>query len=138
MNKKSTFEIDLLSENDSFISLNDRVNKINEINPDMLISLHINTSSHVDQNGVSAYVCSENEFYEKSIFMANKLIENISKYKLNKGETKDTNLYLIKNSKCPAVTLEIGYLTNDMDREYLTSEMGINEISNGILNFLNQ
>lgn len=138
LNTNSTVEIVLLREDDSFISLNDRVNKINEINPDMLISLHINTSSHVDQNGVSAYVCSENEFYEKSIFMANKLIENISKYKLNKGETKDTNLYLIKNSKCPAVTLEIGYLTNDMDREYLTSEMGINEISNGILNFLNQ
>lgn len=138
LNTNSTIEIVLLREDDSFISLNDRVNKINEINPDMLISLHINTSSHVDQNGVSAYVCSGNEFYEKSIIMANKLIENISKYELNKGETKDTNLYVLKKSKCPAVTLEIGYLTNNNDREYLTSENGVNEIANGILNFLNQ
>lgn len=138
LNSNSNIEIILLREDDSFISLTDRVNRINEINPSILISLHINTSNHSDQNGVSAYVSSENEFYEKSIIIANKLIENISKYKLNKRETKDANLYVLKNSKCPSVTLEIGYLTNDNDREYLTTENGVNEISKGILNFLNQ
>lgn len=138
LNANNNIEIVLLREDDSFISLNERVNRINEINPNMLISLHINSSNNLEENGVHAYVSSENEFYEKSLLLANKMIDNISKYKLNKGDTKDANLYVLKNSKCPAVTLEIGYLTNDNDREYLTSESGVNEITNGILNFLNQ
>jgi N-acetylmuramoyl-L-alanine amidase len=51
---------------------------------------------------------------------------------------KDANLYIIKNSKCPAVLLEVGYLSNEKDKAYVTSEKGKNEIANGILKFLKQ
>jgi N-acetylmuramoyl-L-alanine amidase/beta-lactamase regulating signal transducer with metallopeptidase domain len=138
LNVNEDFKIILLREDDSFISLSDRVNKINEINPSLLISLHINSSRNLDDNGVNAYVSSQNEFYEKSLETANKLIDNISNNKLAKGGVKDANLYIIKNSKCPAILLEVGYLSNENDKAYITSEKGKSEIANRIFNFLKQ
>jgi N-acetylmuramoyl-L-alanine amidase/beta-lactamase regulating signal transducer with metallopeptidase domain len=138
LNGSEDLKIILLREDDSFVSLSDRVNKINQINPDLLISLHLNASKNPNEKGVNAYVSSQNGFYEKSLEKANKLIENISNNNLTKGGVKDANLYIIKNSKCPAIMLEVGYLSNENDKAYITSENGKNEIANGILNFLKQ
>jgi len=138
LNVNNEIEIVLLREDDSFIGLSERVNKINEINPDLLISLHVNASNNSNENGVNAYVSSQNEFYEKSLVTANKLIATISNNNLAKGGVKDANLYIIKNSKCPAILLEVGYLSNENDKAYITSENGKNKIANGIFEFLKQ
>jgi N-acetylmuramoyl-L-alanine amidase len=136
LNKNSDVEIILIREDDNFISLQDRVNKINEIKPDLLISLHINASNNISDNGVNAFVFNQNIFYKKSLESANDLVEKISNDKLAKGDVKDTDLFIIKNSKCPALVLEIGYLTNENDKLYITSEIGKNEIANRIFQFI--
>jgi N-acetylmuramoyl-L-alanine amidase len=138
LNKNNNIEIVLLREDDSFIGLKERTNKVNEINPHLLISLHINTSKNSNVNGVDAFVASENVFYEKSVEAANKLIEKISNNNLVKGNVKDAKLFIIEKSKCPAILLEVGYLTNENDKTYITSEDGKNEIANSILDFLKQ
>jgi N-acetylmuramoyl-L-alanine amidase len=43
---------------------------------------------------------------------------------------------MIKNSKCPALILEVGYLSNENDKNYLVSEEGQNEIANKIVGYL--
>jgi len=136
LNGKGEVEIVLLRENDSFIELSERVTKINNINPSLLISLHINASKNIAENGVSAYVSKQNIFYEKSLESAKTLVEKISNEKLAKGEVKDANLFLIKNSKCPALLLEVGYLSNENDKTYITSENGQNEIAKKIFEFI--
>lgn len=136
LNGSEDLKIILLREDDSFVSLNDRVNKINQINPDLLISLHLNASKNPNEKGVNAFISSQNGFYEKSLEKANQLIENISNNNLAKGGVKDANLYIIKNSKCPAVLLEVGYLSNANDRAYITSESGKDEIAKNILKLL--
>lgn len=136
LNGSEDLKIILLREDDSFVSLSDRVNKINQINPDLLISLHLNASKNPNEKGVNAFISSQNGFYEKSLEKANQLIENISNNNLAKGGVKDANLYIIKNSKCPAVLLEVGYLSNANDRAYITSESGKDEIAKNILKLL--
>ena len=136
LNGSEDLKIILLREDDSFVSLSDRVNKINQINPDMLISLHLNASKNPNEKGVYAFISSQNGFYEKSLEKANQLIENISNNNLTKGGVKDANLYIIKNSKCPAVLLEVGYLSNANDKAYITSESGKDEIAKNILKLL--
>ncbi|WP_281225839.1 N-acetylmuramoyl-L-alanine amidase family protein [Flavobacterium aquiphilum] len=136
LNSKGDTEIILLREDDSFIELSERVNKINKINPSLLISIHINASKNSNENGVNAYVSKENDFYKKSVKNAKDLIEKISNDKLAKGEVKDSNLFLTKKSKCPALVLEVGYLSNEKDRSYITSENGQNEIANKIYEFI--
>ena len=102
----------------------------------MLISLHINSSKNLKENGVNAFVSKQNDFYDKSVESAKNLVEKISNKKLAKGEVKDANFFVIKNSKCPALLLEVGYLSNENDKTYITSESGQNEIANQIFEFI--
>lgn len=138
LNVKDEIEIVLLREDDSFIGLNERLKTINKINPDLLISLHINSSNNAEKNGLHAYVSKDNIYYKESLENANSLIDNISNEKLKKGEVNNANLFIIKNSNCPALALEIGYLSNNNDREYVTSEKGKNEIANRIYEVIKQ
>lgn len=136
LNSKGDAEIILLREDDSFIELNERVSKVNKINPNLLISIHINASKNLNENGINAYVSKENDYYKKSTKIAKDLVEKISNEKLAKGEVKDSNLLLAKKSKCPALVLEVGYLSNEKDRNYISSENGQNEIANKIYEFI--
>lgn len=138
LNVKDEIEIVLLREDDSFIGLNERLKTINKINPDLLISLHINSSNNAEKNGIHAYVSKDNIHYKESLESANSLIDNISNEKLKKGEVNNASLFIIKNSNCPALALEIGYLSNNNDREYVTSEKGKNEIANRIYEVIKQ
>jgi N-acetylmuramoyl-L-alanine amidase len=52
---------------------------------------------------------------------------------LSKREVKETNLYILNNVECPAVLLEVGFLSNPQDREYLTSQLGQQRIAEMIL-----
>ncbi|WP_319800414.1 MULTISPECIES: N-acetylmuramoyl-L-alanine amidase [Flavobacterium] len=136
LNSKDEIEIILLRKDDSFIELSERVSKINKINPSLVISLHVNSSENLNENGVNAYVSKQNGFYEESKEKAENLVDKISNEKLAKGEVKDANYFVLKNSKCPALLVEIGYLTNENDRNYLISENGQNEIANKIIEFI--
>ncbi|MTH15093.1 M56/M15 family metallopeptidase [Flavobacterium sp. LC2016-01] len=136
LNGKDEIEIILLRNDDSFVELSERVAKINKINPSLVISLHVNSSQNLNTNGVNAYVSKKNAFYEKSKESAENLVDKISNEKLAKGEVKDANYYVLKNSKCPALIVEIGYLSNENDRNYLVSENGQNEIANKIVEFI--
>lgn len=138
LNGSEDLKIILLREDDSFVSLSDRVNKINQINPDLLISLHLNASKNPNEKGVNAFISSQNGFYDKSLEKANQLIEKISNNNLTKGGVKNANLYIIKNSKCPAVLLEVGFLSNPNDKAYITSESGKDEIAKNILKLLRE
>lgn len=138
LNDKNDIEIILLRKDDSFVELNKRISKINKIHPDLMISLHVNSSTNSNENGVIAYVSKQNEFYGKSKEEAQKLIDKIANDKIAKGEVKEANMSLIKNSKCPSVLLEIGYLSNENDKSYLTSENGQNEIANKIFESIKQ
>jgi len=136
-NKNNEIEIVLVRDEDNFIDLNDRVLKINNLNPSLLISLHINSSEKNYKTGVNAYVYRDNSFYAKSSESANNLLNKLSEH-LVRGEVKDANYYILKNSKCPALTLEIGYLSNEIDKKYIATESGQNQIANEILEYIQE
>jgi N-acetylmuramoyl-L-alanine amidase len=138
LNGGNNLEIVLLRENDSFVSLNDRVEKINSLQPDLLISLHINYSTNQRDHGIGAFVSKHNSNYESSTLQAESMLTALSGDKLAKRDVKDANLFVLKNTTCPGLLLELGYLTNTNDRNYLSSENGQAEIAQKILNCLHQ
>jgi len=132
-NDPSKVEIVLLRDTDNFISLEDRINTINELNPDLVISLHTNYHSENNKSGVEAYVSAKNSQYEASTEQARKLIEAISNEKLQSRGVKQANFMILRKSNCPTISLELGFLSNENDRNYLTSEEGQNEIATNII-----
>ena len=135
LNKDKNVDIVLLREGDHFMELSERVSIINNIKPDLVVSLHVSSVlSDWQKNHVDAYVSSKNEkFKQESIDSAEKLLSNVSNESLKKGKVKEAPFYIMKNSDCPSVLLELGYLTNEKNRDYITSENGQNEIAGKIL-----
>jgi N-acetylmuramoyl-L-alanine amidase len=129
--KKSGVVIKLTRDTDDFLTIADRVAYINSTKPDIVISLHANTSDNENKNGTELYISEK----EESRFFAEIMKKNMPS---ERGEAiiKTGNFYLLKNVDCPATLIELGYLTNLIDKAYLMSEKGQNEMAQAIFKSL--
>lgn len=116
-------EIILLRTKDEFMSLQERISKIKSLSPDLVISLHANYSSNRERNGVEVFV-AENEFTVKSSYFGTKILESFKRKDFKTSVIQSANVYLLKHLNCPAVIVELGFLSNAEDMKYLTSEFG--------------
>ena len=130
LNENSNLEIILTRDNDEFLSPKDRTKKINKLKPNLVISLHTNSSSDINKNGKKIFISDKNIQKEKSGHLAMKLLFSL---KDKNVEIKKANFYLLNNIEYPFALIELGYLSNKNDREILTTEKGQNELAEAIL-----
>ena len=133
MNKNSNVEIILTRDTDEFLTLKERANKINELKPDFVISLHTNSTDNEKENGKEIFVSDKNKQKEKS---GNLALELFYSFKDRNVEIKKADFYLLKNVEYPIALVELGYLTNENDREILTTEKGQTELAESILSVI--
>ena len=138
LNKNKNVVIHFTRNSDKFISLEKRTQIINAIKPDLVLSLHVNTNKNTEKSGVELYVANkEVAVYEKSNDLATRLKSELSKNNsLTIGEIKNTPFYILKTATTPAVLVELGYLSNENDKKYLTDDKEQNKIAENILQFV--
>lgn len=119
---QSKYEVILTRDNDTDLPLNNRTTLINQLHPELVISLHINSSAdrHSTQEGP--------EIYTQNTENSKKLAERISR-KFNVQKIEERNLHILRESKVPAVIMELGFVNNPKDETYLSSEAGQKEIA---------
>jgi len=125
------YEIVLTRSDDSYPSLSERTAQINSLSPELVISLHVNRSPQEEtvQQGTEIYVQdSEN---------SKKLAEKISK-KFDARKIEGRNLHMLRETKAPAVLVELGFINNSKDRKYMTSEKGQQEIAKKFVDVFNE
>ena len=136
-NSDNNVKINLTRIGDYELSLKERVEIINHIKPDLVLSLHINANKNEKANGYDIFISDKSTTYLKSNELAEKFVTSFSdKSKLIYRGIKTAPLFILKNSDCPALLLELGFLTNDFDRNYVSSENGQTEIAQSILTFI--
>jgi len=130
-NKDGKYEIVLTRDNDTYATVSERTAQINKLNPEMVISLHVNSTPEADtpKNGHEIFI--QNTTESKS------LAEKLSK-KLGECNIREQNLHILKNSKSPALLVELGYINNTKEREYLNSNDGQREIAQKFADFINE
>lgn len=121
-NSQDQYEVILTRDNDTYSQLSDRTALINKLNPEMVISLHVNSSPKPESTEQGA------ELYTQNTEGSKKLADRISK-KFNTLKIEEKNLHILRESKAPTVLMELGYINNTKYREYLTSEKGQKEIA---------
>lgn len=109
-------------DTDKYLSLSERVYFINQQKPDLVISLHSNTSPDAELNGVEAYYFDKHEHHEKSRDFSKILVENQLNQFSDRGQIKTAGFYILKNVECPGVLLELGFISNEKDRAILTND----------------
>lgn len=138
-NTNTNVIIHLTRHDDQFISLQDRAKFINEIKPDLVLSLHVNSNKNTDASGVEFYVSPKNVTYAYAKIIAEKLNSTfITKHSFKSRGVNEANFLILRDTEFPSVTVELGFLSNKNDRSYLTSEVEQEKIANTILEVISK
>ena len=102
-------------------SLRERVTQANNWPADYFISIHANASTNPDQNGTEVYVA---ESYTPAWYLALDVLDEIVRRVGTRYNGVFTNpgLYVLKNTKMPAILVELAYITNYEDNQLMLSE----------------
>lgn len=125
---------------DDFISLRERAEIGNEHNADVFISIHCNATSdgNSDVEGIETYYYKEDN---NSKLLAEKVQENMIR-SLNKNDrgVKKENYQVLRESENPAILVECGFLTNELEREQLSDDVYqdilVSAIVRGIMEYM--
>jgi N-acetylmuramoyl-L-alanine amidase len=137
LNQNQNVTIHFTRLEDYNLTLKERVNQINKLQPDLMISIHVNSTKNTTVHGYEVYVSDKTETYEKSNELAEKFTDLFSKNtKLRFRGIKKGPFFVLKNSDCPSLLLDLGFLSNTIDKDYITSENGQNEMAQNIVDFI--
>ncbi|MBD0381654.1 N-acetylmuramoyl-L-alanine amidase family protein [Paenibacillus sedimenti] len=88
----------------------------NTIKPKIMLSLHINFSNKIDRRGPLVIYQNKSD----SILLANLLQQSLNRvYGIEEMPVLGKKYYVLKHSKCPAVIVELGFISNKIDRKML-------------------
>ena len=150
--EKLGFRVIMTRTGDTYPTLQERAALCKKYKPDLYISIHCNSSTGKTAAGIETYRAvpvggtetkgskvktekqSANEFDAHSSRLA---------YEIQKGMlaatggtdrgTRHQAIYVIGNASCPAVLVEVGYLSNDAEVKKIASPEYQNKIVSGIL-----
>lgn len=123
-------------EDDSFVGLNDRVEIANKNNAQIFISIHNNalpdSAAHLKSTGSETYY-----FYSQSKELAKDVVESLAKETGFKNNgAKAQSFAVVRNTNCPAILVEVGYIINPEDNAKLIDKNYQNKIAEAILHGL--
>lgn len=109
---------------DTYPSLQDRVDFTDANYGEIFVSIHVNSASSTSAQGTETYYAvTTGDMYQEDIdlatFVNNQIVTNLGMK--NRG-VKEQQYYVIRNQLIPAILVELGFLTNDSDRNKLTNE----------------
>ena len=139
--EKKDIQVYMTREKDTTMTLEERVNYSNELNPDLYVSIHTNSTVKEDTYGLETHY-----FKDDSLALAQAIHGNFASNKnLKKWETIDrgvikSRFYVINHTEAPSVLIEIGFISNLEERSKLLRENRQEEIATaitkGILEYL--
>lgn len=117
---------DMYSKNHKLDDLRRRVNMIDSLNTSLFISLHLNSYSSSNVEGIQVFYQKHNE---NSKILADILQTNLNRKNKKHKTNKIGDYYLLNNTKAPGVLIEYGFLSNEKDRKKLMMDSYLKELA---------
>ncbi|WP_010095358.1 N-acetylmuramoyl-L-alanine amidase [Ornithinibacillus scapharcae] len=116
-------------EDDSFQSLQDRVNQSNSNDTDVFISLHYDYFSDPGVNGINTYFYHQ----QSSAKLAEKVHSALTDHlNMNDRGIRQEGYYVLHNNRKPAILLELGFMTNPGDLEKMKTDAYREDVAKAI------
>ena len=115
---KQGYVVHMTREDDSTVSLQERVEFSEDIQPDIFVSVHVNSSEKPAITGVETHY-----YRQESLSLAQTVHASMaSNVKANNRGLFKSKFYVINHTTSPAILVEIGFLSNAEERAELVSE----------------
>ncbi len=116
--EKKGYEVFMTREIDETVSLQERVEISENLVPDMFVSIHVNSSNSDAPNGLETHYYKDNSLI---------LAKTVHASMLNHVQANDRGLfkskfYVINHTTAPAILLEIGFMSNPIERVQLITD----------------
>jgi N-acetylmuramoyl-L-alanine amidase len=129
------FKVYYTRTGDNTIFLNPRVNFANDVEADLFISLHCNSSESAQPYG-SEVLYNENQ--QGSGFLSEQLakiaLEEITKvtHRVNRGLVPGSEMVIVGKSKVPVVLIEVAFMSNQEDLNFLLKDQNQRAIAEAV------
>ncbi len=112
---KKGYIVQMTRDGDEYVSLQDRVAISENFEPDIFISIHVNSSTGTEASGVETHY-----YHQESLLLAQTLHASLASAidTKNRGLFK-SKFYVINHTTDPAILMEIGFISNDKERAEL-------------------
>lgn len=126
--KAKGHEVIMTRPDEKFVTLANRCKISNQANADLFISIHLNSAENKTAQGIETwkYVGSNNPY---AVNIQKRLIEATGAK--NRG-VKDGNFYVLRGTKCKAVLVECGFISNEQEKLLLFKTSYQTEIAEAI------
>lgn len=116
--KKEGYAVQMTRTNDTYVSLQGRVDTSEAFEPDIFISIHVNSSVKPEITGIETHY-----YHQESMNLAQTVHSSMASKidSKNRGLFK-SKFYVINHTTAPAILVEIGFISNDNERSQLVSE----------------
>jgi N-acetylmuramoyl-L-alanine amidase len=113
------------------VTLGERTNFANEMNADIAISFHTNSTRYGTASGVETiyYPKAENQRLAKAIQDA---LVTATRFR-SRGIKPWPEIFFTQHTLMPSVLLEMGFINNSSERAFLVSESGQDEVARNIV-----
>jgi len=123
----------LTREDDTYPSLDDRVNLANSVNADLFLSVHGN-SYKPETNGTETYY-----YRDDSLAFANLLHKHaVAATGFKDNKVRKANYKVIRETTMPAVLLEVGYLSHPQNEQLMFQEAFQQKVAAAIADAIKQ
>lgn len=125
-----TLDVDLSSKWDRLKKRGDLYRRIllyKKNNADLYLSIHMNSHSNSNMNGVEVLY---NKINKNNIKLATIIMENFKSTLKVKKRLKSTDLYMYKNTTTPGVLIECGFISSSKDRHLLNNKSYQKKLAN--------
>ena len=137
LNQKG-YQVVMTRPNDTYVSLQDRVTISEKNDPDIFVSIHVNSSVRPEITGVETHY-----YHQESMALAQTVHSSLASavQSPNRGLFK-SKFYVINHTTVPAILVEIGFISNSGEREQLVGEKRkqatAKAIADGVENYFKQ
>ncbi|MDM1042076.1 N-acetylmuramoyl-L-alanine amidase [Empedobacter falsenii] len=133
--KKKNINVILTRDGNDFLDLQSRVDKMHELNPELIISLHLNNAMNNSLKGAEVFIKKDNtDSHTEKI--GTELAQLVSINSIENRGLKKANFKILRDSKVPTFLIELGFASNPTDAETLKSAYHKNQLAEKIVQFL--
>ena len=138
-NSNTHLHIVLARDNDQSLTPQQRMNYANSLHADLFISLHLNANPNDFTNsGLQVLIPgNDNSYFQQSSLLGSSMLESFKTgYQLKVDNTllqRGKGVWVLRSNTCPAILLELAFLTSAADAAYMSNASNIDRIAKNII-----
>ena len=108
---------------DESLTLPERTSASEKHGAKLFLSIHVNSHGDVSKSGIECMISESNVAFEQSRMFGDHLMRELGLLKgMRINGIIESDFYVLKNNSVPAIALELGYLSNDGDKMFISKE----------------